>query len=105
MHCVRDAQRSMTRSLALEVPTIKVKRQHVTFLPFLTGGVYFYTNGTDLLSTLTECFLNPLPMEHQTEVFKRYKKVMWLGFFFFPTQETKLTGRIFSVKFFLSFFF
>lgn len=40
-------------------------------------------------------------MEQQTKVFKSYKKVMWVGFFF--TQKTKLMGRIFSIKIFLSF--
>lgn len=36
MHCVRDAE-EYDMVLALEVPAIKLKRQHVTFLSFLTG--------------------------------------------------------------------
>lgn len=79
--------------------TIKVKRQHVTFLPFLTGWGHFYTNGTDLLSTLIEWLPNPDPMEQQAKVFKSYKKVMWVRFFFFYPENKINWKDFFSIKF------
>lgn len=66
--------------LALDVPTIKLKRQHMTF-PFVHYEAVSITNGTDLLSIVIEWFPNPDPTEQQTKVFESHKKVRCLVLF------------------------